>query len=73
MCTKGYPPAQRGVKQSQGNLGQQGQVRVFHLEGGTEQNQRAQEKGENVEESQIGVKAAPQVNHRTIHQSGREF
>lgn len=25
-CTKGYPPAERGVKQSQGNVGQQGQV-----------------------------------------------
>lgn len=56
MWTKGYPPAQRGVKQSQGNVGQQGQVRVFHLDVGMEMNQGAQDRGEHVEESQIGVK-----------------
>lgn len=28
---KGYPPTERGVKQCQGNVGQQGQVRIFGL------------------------------------------
>lgn len=28
---KGYPPTERGVKQCQGNVGQQGQVRIFSL------------------------------------------
>lgn len=41
-CNKGYPPAERGIKQSQRNAGQQGQVRVFCLQGRTEQDHRAQ-------------------------------
>lgn len=39
-CNKGYPPAERGIKQSQRNAGQQGQVWVFCLQGRTEQDHR---------------------------------
>lgn len=43
MQSEGYPPAERGVEQSQRNVSQQGEVIVFHLRDGTEQENEGRE------------------------------